>query len=97
MQLLDLFVFSNVKDVHSILEITVYDEDRDGRTDFLGKTSIPLLRIKNGEKKWYALKDKKLRRRAKGNQPQILLEMNLVYNVVSKTDNHGPGFKSESS
>lgn len=50
--------------------------------EFLGKIAIPLLRIRNGEKRWYALKDKKLRSRAKGNSPQILLEMNLVWNPI---------------
>ncbi len=72
-----------MKDVHSILEVTVYDEDRDNKVDFLGKVAIPLLRIKNGEKRWYALKDKKLRARAKGTNPQILLEMNVIFNPVS--------------
>jgi Ca2+-dependent lipid-binding protein len=69
-----------VKDIHSVLEITVYDEDRDKTMEFLGKVAIPLLKIKSGEKKWYALKDKKLLNRAKG---QILLEMYLSINSVS--------------
>jgi hypothetical protein len=43
---------------------------------------IPLLRIRNGEKRWYALKDRKLRSRAKGNNPQILLEMRLEWNPI---------------
>ncbi|CAG2061784.1 unnamed protein product, partial [Timema podura] len=67
----------NVKDINSVLEVTVYDEDRDHKVEFLGKVAIPLLRIRNGEKKWYALKDKKLHIRAKGNCPQILLEMTI--------------------
>ena len=41
---------------------------------------IPLMRIKNGEKKWYKLKDKTLRQKAKGDDPQILVEMNLFWN-----------------
>ena len=41
---------------------------------------IPLMRIKNGEKKWYKLKDKTLRKKAKGDDPQILVEMNLFWN-----------------
>ncbi|CAG0923484.1 unnamed protein product [Notodromas monacha] len=78
----DLDHLRNVKDIHSVLEVTVYDEDRDNKVDFLGKVSIPLLRIQNGEKKWYALKDKKLRRRAKGTNPQILLEMTIIFNPI---------------
>uniref|UniRef100_A0A1B6DN18 C2 domain-containing protein n=1 Tax=Clastoptera arizonana TaxID=38151 RepID=A0A1B6DN18_9HEMI len=54
-----IFTF-NVKDIHSVLEVTVYDEDRDHKVEFLGKVAIPLLRIKNCEKRWYALKDKKI-------------------------------------
>ncbi|XP_076054770.1 multiple C2 domain and transmembrane region protein isoform X2 [Oratosquilla oratoria] len=74
-----IFTF-NVKDIHSVLEITVYDEDRDHKVEFLGKIAIPLLRIRDHEKKWYALKDKKLRTRAKGNNPEILLECSVVWN-----------------
>ncbi|XP_031826651.1 multiple C2 domain and transmembrane region protein isoform X2 [Nomia melanderi] len=76
-----IFTF-NVKDINSVLEVTVYDEDRDHKVEFLGKVAIPLLRIRNGEKRWYALKDKKLRGRAKGNSPQILLEMTVRWNVL---------------
>lgn len=76
-----IFTF-NIKDINNVLEITVYDEDRDHKVEFLGKIAIPLLRIRNGEKKWYALKDKKLRARAKGNSPQILLEMTAHWNPI---------------
>ncbi|KAH0947183.1 hypothetical protein HN011_001198 [Eciton burchellii] len=75
-----IFTF-NVKDINSVLEVTVYDEDRDHKVEFLGKVAIPLLKIRNGEKRWYALKDKKLRGRAKGNCPQILLEMTVIWNM----------------
>ncbi|XP_046404586.1 multiple C2 and transmembrane domain-containing protein isoform X4 [Ischnura elegans] len=76
-----IFTF-NVKDIHSVLEVTVWDEDRDHKVEFLGKVAIPLLRIRNGEKRWYALKDKKLRGRAKGSFPQILLEMTVEWNYL---------------
>ncbi|XP_014664706.1 PREDICTED: multiple C2 and transmembrane domain-containing protein 1-like isoform X2 [Priapulus caudatus] len=73
-----IFTF-NVKDIHSVLEVTVYDEDRNKTVEFLGKVAIPLLQINNGERKWYALKDKKMTRRVKG---EILLEMDFVFNPV---------------
>ncbi|XP_018371641.1 PREDICTED: multiple C2 and transmembrane domain-containing protein 1 isoform X3 [Trachymyrmex cornetzi] len=76
-----IFTF-NVKDINSVLEVTVYDEDRDHKVEFLGRMAIPLLKIRNGEKRWYALKDKKLRGRAKGNCPQILLEMTVIWNIL---------------
>ncbi|XP_031805223.1 multiple C2 and transmembrane domain-containing protein 1 isoform X5 [Sarcophilus harrisii] len=40
-----IFTF-NIKDIHSVLEVTVYDEDRDRSADFLGKVAIPLLTVK---------------------------------------------------
>ncbi|ESO89614.1 hypothetical protein LOTGIDRAFT_124931, partial [Lottia gigantea] len=73
-----VFTF-NIKDIHSILDITIYDEDRDKKVEFLGKISIPLLKIKVGERRWYTLKDKKLIHRTKG---AILLEMDFVFNHV---------------
>jgi hypothetical protein len=36
---------SNIKDIHSVLEVTVYDEDRDRSADFLGRVAIPLLSV----------------------------------------------------
>lgn len=72
----------NVKDIHSRLEVSVYDDDRNQKHDFLGKIVIPLLRIKNGERKWYVLKDKSLRLQAKGNFPEILLECSVQWNLV---------------
>lgn len=53
--------------------------DQDKSSDFLGRVAIPLMRIHNNERRWYALKDQKLLGRAKGS---ILLEMELVYNPV---------------
>ena len=43
---------SDVKDIHDFLEVTIYDEDKDHKYEFLGRIRIPLLRIKNNEKKW---------------------------------------------
>ncbi|XP_013405890.1 multiple C2 and transmembrane domain-containing protein 1-like, partial [Lingula anatina] len=71
-----VFTF-NVKDIHSVLEVTVYDEDRDMKKEFLGKVAIPLLKICKGERKIFALKDRKLQKRTKGT---IHLELDIVYN-----------------
>ncbi|CAF4417721.1 unnamed protein product [Didymodactylos carnosus] len=68
-----------VRDIHSVLEITVFDEDKNKTSEFLGKIAIPLLSIKNGEKKWYTLKDRKLLILAKG---VIEIEMTVVYGNV---------------
>ncbi|VIO96093.1 Uncharacterized protein BM_BM3061 [Brugia malayi] len=73
-----IFTFA-VKDIHSILEITIYDEDPNKKAEFLGKIAIPLLQIQNCERKWYALKDRKLRTPVKG---QILLEMDIIWNPI---------------
>ena len=70
-----LLSFSNVKDIHDWIEVTVYDEDKDHKYEFLGKLKIPLLKVRNNERRWYSLKDKTLRKPAKGDHPQILLEM----------------------
>ncbi|KAH9520453.1 Multiple C2 and transmembrane domain-containing protein 1 [Bulinus truncatus] len=73
-----VFTFQ-VKDIHSVLEVTVYDEDRNKKIEFLGKVAIPLLKIRNGERRWYALKDRKVIHKTKG---AILLEMDVVFNHI---------------
>ncbi|XP_069483744.1 multiple C2 and transmembrane domain-containing protein 1 isoform X2 [Ambystoma mexicanum] len=73
-----VFTF-NIKDIHSLLEVTVYDEDRDRTADFLGKVAIPLLSIQNGEQKAYVLKNKQLTGPTKG---VIYLEIDVVFNAV---------------
>ncbi|XP_031433230.1 multiple C2 and transmembrane domain-containing protein 1 isoform X2 [Clupea harengus] len=69
----------NVKDIHSVLEVSVYDEDRDRSADFLGKVAIPLLHIHNGEQKAYVLKNKELTGPTKG---VIFLEIDVIFNSV---------------
>ncbi|XP_064165596.1 multiple C2 and transmembrane domain-containing protein 1 isoform X5 [Anguilla rostrata] len=73
-----VFTF-NVTDIHAVLEVTVYDEDRDRSADFLGKVAIPLLRIRNGERKAYALKNKELTGPTKG---VIFLETDVIFNTI---------------
>lgn len=77
---INVFFFSAVNDITSTLDIKVHDESIIGET--LGKISIPLLRIINDEKRWYALKDKTKKSNAKGNCPRILLQMSIVWNPV---------------
>jgi hypothetical protein len=62
--------------------MTVFDEDKNHKQEFLGRLSIPLWDIKNGEKKWHLLKDRKLLRLAAGNNPKILLELSVQWNPV---------------
>ncbi|XP_053154643.1 multiple C2 and transmembrane domain-containing protein 1 isoform X4 [Hemicordylus capensis] len=69
----------NIKDIHTVLEVTVYDEDRDRSADFLGKVAIPLLSIQNGEQKAYVLKNKQLTGPTKG---VIYLEIDVIFNAV---------------
>lgn len=73
-----VFTF-NVKDIHSVLEVTVFDEDRDRSADFLGKVAIPLLSVRNGEQKGYVLKNKELTGPSKGT---LILEIDVIYNTV---------------
>ena len=71
-----------VGDIHSVLHMSVYDEDKNHKYEFLGKTIFPLLRTESGRKRWIALRDKKLRVRAKGNNPQILVRLDIQWNTV---------------
>jgi hypothetical protein len=66
----------------SVLEVTVFDEDRDHKVEFLGRVAIPLLRIRDGEKRWYALKDKNMYVRAKGMNPQVSIGDEIVISSI---------------
>ncbi|KAM6202920.1 LOW QUALITY PROTEIN: multiple C2 and transmembrane domain-containing protein 2 [Rhynchocyon petersi] len=68
-----------IKDIHDVLEVTVFDEDGDKPPDFLGKVAIPLLSIRDGQTNCYVLKNKGLEQAFKG---VIYLEMDLIYNPV---------------
>ncbi|CAH0398647.1 unnamed protein product [Chilo suppressalis] len=73
-----IFTFQ-LTDITSILEISVVEEKKG---EEIGKISIPLLRIRDGAKVWYALKDQTQRERAKGNNPRILLEMGTSWHLA---------------
>ena len=88
--------FSDVEDITETLEITVFDENRRTKHDFLGKVwsldgagveiklslqvVIPLLKIEHGQKKWYKLKEKNIKKDARGNNPEIQLELKIFWN-----------------
>ncbi len=42
---------SDILDIHDCLDVTVFDEDKDHKSEFLGRVKIPLLRIKNEERR----------------------------------------------
>ncbi|XP_059808678.1 multiple C2 and transmembrane domain-containing protein 2-like isoform X3 [Hypanus sabinus] len=73
-------VFSfNIRDIHDVLEVTVYDEDGDKPPDFLGKVAIPLLSVRNGHRTGYVLKNRKLGQREKG---VLYLQMDIISNPI---------------
>ncbi|KRX75569.1 Multiple C2 and transmembrane domain-containing protein 2 [Trichinella sp. T6] len=72
------FVF-DINDMYSILHVTIYDEDPNSRNEFLGKIAFPLIQIKNGERRWYQLKDQKLKSFVKG---RIQLETKIFWNPI---------------
>ncbi|XP_030622951.1 multiple C2 and transmembrane domain-containing protein 1 [Chanos chanos] len=73
-----VFTF-NVKDIHAVLEVSVYDEDKCRSVDFLGKVAIPLLQARSGQQKAYVLKNKELTGPTKG---VIFLETDVIFNPV---------------
>ncbi|CAK1599866.1 unnamed protein product [Parnassius mnemosyne] len=77
----------DVYDVTSELKITVLGSSLRNAllNEFLGQVSIPLLRINNGEARWYALKGRNKRNAARGNCPRILLQMNINWNPIKAT------------
>ncbi|CAG5025138.1 unnamed protein product [Parnassius apollo] len=73
-----IFTFT-VTDITSILEVIIWDEKK---FEEVGKLSIPIHKIKTLSKKWYALKGISQRDRAKGNNPRILLELDITWNLI---------------
>ena len=69
------------EDVFSCLLVSIFERDKNMKTIFLGKVSIPLVNINDGTK-WYLLKDKTLRYAAKGNEPGIQLTFNINCNYL---------------
>ncbi|KAK7170871.1 hypothetical protein R3I94_000929 [Phoxinus phoxinus] len=68
-----------VKDIHEVLEVTVFDEDGDKAPDFLGKVVLPLLSIRNSQQVACPLRKENLGGLSKGT---IVLELEVIYNSV---------------
>lgn len=70
------FVFP-IRDIYGHLDVTVLDEDRGGRSDFLGKVEIPLLSVRAGPQR-YVLKNRTVTAPAKG---EIVLNIKVEYSI----------------
>ncbi|XP_026122472.1 multiple C2 and transmembrane domain-containing protein 2-like isoform X1 [Carassius auratus] len=68
-----------VKDIHEVLEVTVFDEDGDKAPDFLGKVALPLLSIRNGQQVACPLRKENLGGLFKGT---IVLELEVIFNSI---------------
>ncbi|KAK2913423.1 hypothetical protein Q8A67_001822 [Cirrhinus molitorella] len=68
-----------VKDIHEVLEVTVFDEDGDKAPDFLGKVALPLLSIRNGQQVACPLRKENLGGLSKGT---IVLELEVIYSSI---------------
>ncbi|XP_029916700.1 multiple C2 and transmembrane domain-containing protein 1 isoform X2 [Myripristis murdjan] len=83
-----VFTF-NVKDIHSVLEVTVYDEDRDRSADFLGKVAIPLLNIKAGLRTLIPIEQKYIEEEPRVSKQLLLQNFNRVRRCIMFLINAG--------
>ncbi|KAM4733529.1 multiple C2 and transmembrane domain-containing protein 2 isoform 2-T2 [Anableps anableps] len=68
-----------VKDIHDVVEVTVFDENGDRSPNLLGKVAIPLLTVQNGQQMCLLLKKEDLGRTSKGT---ITLVLEVIFNKV---------------
>uniref|UniRef100_A0A3P9NIJ8 Multiple C2 domains, transmembrane 2a n=1 Tax=Poecilia reticulata TaxID=8081 RepID=A0A3P9NIJ8_POERE len=73
-----IFTFP-IKDIHDVVEVTVFDENGDKSPNFLGKAAIPLLTVESGQLMCLFLKKECLERTSKGT---ITLVLEVIYNKV---------------
>ncbi|XP_055367214.1 multiple C2 and transmembrane domain-containing protein 1 isoform X4 [Betta splendens] len=83
-----VFTF-NVKDIHSVLEVTVYDEDRDRSADFLGKVAIPLLNVKAGLRTLIPIEQKYIEEEPRVSKQLLLRNFNRVRRCIMFLINTG--------
>lgn len=68
-----------VKDIHEVLEVTVFDEDGDKAPDFLGKVAIPLVSACQGQQFICPLRKENLTSMSKG---AVILELEILFNPI---------------
>uniref|UniRef100_A0A7N8X5E0 Multiple C2 domains, transmembrane 2a n=1 Tax=Mastacembelus armatus TaxID=205130 RepID=A0A7N8X5E0_9TELE len=68
-----------VKDINDVIELTVLDENGDKAPNFLGKVTVPLLSVQNGQQICLLLKKEDLESASKGT---ITLVLDVIYNTV---------------
>ncbi|XP_007545806.1 multiple C2 and transmembrane domain-containing protein 2 isoform X1 [Poecilia formosa] len=73
-----IFTFP-IKDIHDVVEVTVFDENGDKSPNFLGKAAIPLLTVESGQPMCLFLKKECLEKISKGT---ITLVLEVIYNKV---------------
>ena len=72
----------DIKDINDSLDVTVFDENKDCRYSFLGRARLRLLSLGGGCRMWVGLKDKHLKQKARGEDPQILIETEVKWNPL---------------
>ncbi|PWA14295.1 hypothetical protein CCH79_00012244, partial [Gambusia affinis] len=68
-----------IKDIHDVVEVTVFDENGDKPPNLLGKVAIPLLTVQSSQPMCLLLKKECLERTSKGT---ITLALEVIYNKV---------------
>lgn len=68
-----------VKDIHEVLEVSVFDEDGDKAPDFLGKVAIPLVSARKGQQVICPLRKENLTAMSKG---AVIMELEVIFNPV---------------
>lgn len=68
-----------IKDIHDVIELTLFDENGDKAPNILGKVAIPLLTVQNGQQICLFLKKEDLGSASKGT---ITLVLEVIYNKV---------------
>ena len=69
-----------LQDVHSVLDINVYDEDKNHKSEFLGRLVVPLLKVRAVNAIFVQTKDK-----APGKLSMLIGQVQRYWNVICLT------------